>query len=133
MYNKNKKGDKMLHNEARELIVKAYERSHNAKEVARNFGVHRSTVHRLVKQMKETGNVELQTNKRGRHKVLNEKDMENIRKAVEEQPDITIDEIIEKLQLSVCNETVRKAVINLGFVYKKKSFYAAERERPRRD
>lgn len=123
----------MLHNEARELIVKAYERNHDAKEAARNFGVHRSTVYRLVKQMKETGSVKLQTSKRGRHQILNETDIENIRKTVEEQSDITIDEIIEKLNLSVSNETVRKVVINLGFVYKKKSFYAAERERSRCD
>ena len=33
--------------------------------------------------------------------------------------------------LSVSNKTVRKAVIRLGYVYKKKSFYAAERERVR--
>jgi transposase-like protein len=35
------------------------------------------------------------------------------------QPDITIDEIIEKQGLSVSNETVRKAVIRLGYVYTK--------------
>lgn len=121
----------MLNKEVREMIVKAYERTHNAREVAEILGIHRSTVHRLVKQMRETGNVEPKTKNRGRHSLLSEADMKNIKKTVEEQPDITIDEIIEKLQLSVCNETVRKAVIRLGFVYKKKSFYAAERERPR--
>ena len=121
----------MLYNQARELIVKAYEKSHNAREVARNFGVHRSTVYRLAKQIRETGDVKLQTNKRGRHRILNETDIENIKKSVEEQPDITIDEIIEKLHLCVSNETVRKIVIDLGFVYKKKSFYAAEREHSR--
>jgi len=46
------------------------------------------------------------------------------------QSDITIDEIIEKLNLYVTNETVRKAVIKMGYVYKKKSLYASERERP---
>ena len=40
-------------------------------------------------------------------------------------------EIIEKLDLHVTNETVRKAVIKMGYVYKKKSLYASERERPR--
>lgn len=121
----------MLNKEVREMIVKAYERTHSAREVAEIPGIHRSTVHRLVKQMRETGNVEPKTKNSGRHSLLSETDMENIRKTVEEQPDITIDEIIEKLHLSVCNETVRKAVIRLGFVYKKKSFYASERERLR--
>ena len=57
--------------------------------------------------------------------------MQDIDQLIIAQPDITIDEIIEKQGLSVSNETVRKAVIGLGYVYKKKSFYAAERERVR--
>lgn len=46
------------------------------------------------------------------------------------QPDITINEIIEKLSLKVTNETVRKAVIKMGYRYKKKSLHASERYRP---
>lgn len=54
--------------------------------------------------------------------------LKEISKAIEERPDITIDEIIDKLGLKVCNDTVRKAVIKMGYVYKKKSLYASERE-----
>ncbi len=57
--------------------------------------------------------------------------MQGIDQLIVAQPDITIDEIIENQGLSVSNETVRQAVIRLGHVYKKKSFYAAERERVR--
>lgn len=121
----------MLHNEARNLLVKAYEKSHNAQEVAKCFSVDKSTVYRLSKQMRTTGSVDLQTSRRGRKPLLTDEDMSNIDKLVVEQPDITIDEIIERLDLHVSNETVRKAVIKLGYVYKKKSFYAAERERSR--
>ena len=38
---------------------------------------------------------------------------------------------MDKLGLHVCNETVRKAVIKLGYSYKKKSLHASEQERPR--
>ncbi|MFR0990612.1 MAG: hypothetical protein ACLSF3_16285, partial [Anaerobutyricum hallii] len=38
---------------------------------------------------------------------------------------------IDKLGLHVCNETVRKAVIKLGYSYKKKSLHTSEQERPR--
>lgn len=121
----------MLHNEARNLLVKAYEKSHDAQEVAEFFSVDKSTVYRLYKQKRLTGSVDLRTSRRGRKPSLTDGDMGNIDKAVAEQPDITIDEIIEKLGLRVSNETVRKAVIKLGYVYKKKSFYSAERERSR--
>ena len=121
----------MLHNEARELLVEAYEKIGNAKEVAECFAVDKSTVYRLSRQKKATGSVKLRTNKRGRKPSLSPEDLSNIDKVIKEQSDITIDEIIEKLDLHVTNETVRKAVIKMGYVYKKKSLYASERERPR--
>ena len=81
--------------------------------------------------MKKTGSVDLRTSQRGRKPGLTQEDLHKIDQLIIEQPDITIDEIIEKRGLSVSNETVRKAVIGLGYVYKKKSIYAAERERLR--
>ena len=121
----------MLHNEARRLLVQAYEQTHDAQTVAKRFQVSTSTVYRLSGQKKKTGSVELQTSQRGRKPALTEEDLQGIDQLIIGQPDITIDEIIEKQGLSVSNETVRKAVIRLGYVYKKKSFYAAERERVR--
>ena len=121
----------MLHNEGRKLQVKAYEETHDAQTVAKCFQVSTSTVYRLSGQMKKTGSVDLRTSQRGRKAALTEEDLHDIDRLIQGQPDITIDEIIEKQGLSVSNETVRKAVIGLGYVYKKKSFYAAERERLR--
>ena len=121
----------MLHNEARNLLVKAYEETHDAETVAKCFEVDKSTVYRLNRQMKNTGSVDLRTNQRGRKPDLTEKNLQDIDQLIASQPDITIDEIIDKLKLSVCNETVRKAVIKLGYVYKKKSFHTSERERLR--
>lgn len=40
----------MLHNEARELLVEAYEKTGKAKEVAECFSVDTSTVYRLNRQ-----------------------------------------------------------------------------------
>ena len=122
---------KMLHNESRELLVEAYEKTHNAKEVAECYSVDESTVYRLERQKKATGSVELHTNLRGRKPSLSEETLSEISKAIQERPDITIDEIIEKLDLHVTNETVRKAVIKMGFVRKKKFLHATERERSR--
>ena len=121
----------MLHNESRKLLVEAYEKTHNAKEVAECYSVDESTVYRLERQKKATGSVELRTHLRGRKPSLSEETLSEISKAIQERPDITIDEIIEKLDLHVTNETVRKAVIKMGFVRKKKSLHATERERTR--
>lgn len=121
----------MLSTEVRELMVKAYEKSHNATEVARNFSVSRTRVYDYVKRMRETGTVAVQTDKRGRKPILNQQQLNEIADTIINQPDITIREIKEKLDLPVSEENIREKVIQMGFVYKKKSLYASERERSR--
>jgi len=121
----------MLQNETRELLVKAYEKTHNATEVARNFSVNRSTVYKYVNRRKNNLSIEVRTNERGRKSKLTQENLNDIKKTIKEQPDITIHEITEKLGLSVSDETVRRAVVKMGFVYKKKSLHASERERSR--
>ena len=56
----------MLSTEVRELMVKAYEKSHNATEVARNYSVSRTTVYAHVNQMRETGSVAVRSGAGGR-------------------------------------------------------------------
>ena len=120
----------MLHDETRKLLIEAWNKTHNAKEIAERFSVNTSTVYRLEKQMCETGSVKTRTSERGRKHALTPEDLQNIDRVVQQEPDLTIDEIIDKLGLHVCNETVRKAVIKLGYSYKKKSLHASEQERP---
>mgnify|MGYP002521008305 FL=1 len=121
----------MLHNEARKLLIQALETSHNVREVARNYGVNRSTVYRLKKRLDETGSIETRTYLRGRKPSLTPEEVENINQLVQNRPDITMDEIIETLHLTVSNETVRKTVRQLGYRRKKKSLHASEQNRPR--
>ena len=119
----------MLSTEVRELMVKAYEKSHNATEVARNFFVSRGTVYEYVNRKRKNESIEVKTSQRGRKPKLTQKNLDDIKKAIEEQPDITIHEITEKFALPASEETVRRDVVKMGFVYKKKSLHASERER----
>ena len=121
----------MLHNETRKLLIDAWNKTHNAKEIAEYFSVNTSTVYRLEKRMRETGSVETRVSLRGRKPALSQTDIQKIDQLIRAQPDITIHEIQEGLQLHVSDETVRKAVLKLGYVYKKKSLHAPEQERPR--
>lgn len=43
----------MLHNEARELLVRTYKKTGNAKEVAKCFDIDTSSVYRLYHQKKQ--------------------------------------------------------------------------------
>lgn len=121
----------MLEKQTRELLVKAYEKSHNVSEVARNFSVNRTTVYNYINKKKNNISLEVRTNMRGRKSKLTQKNLDDIKNLIEEQNDITIHEITEKLKLTVSDETVRRAVIKMCYVYKKKSLHASERERSR--
>ena len=121
----------MLHNEARELLVEGYERTHDAEGIAQAYSVSKWTVYRLVNQKRKTGSVALRVNQRGRKPELTGEDREQIRACIEETPDITIEELREKLGLTASYSTVERAVNKMGYTYKKKSLHATERERPR--
>jgi len=121
----------MLHNEARNLLVEAYEKTHDAKGIALAYGVSVPSVYRLAEQKARTGSVDLRVSGRGRKRVLGQKDLENIARTVDEQPDITLSEIVEKLNLPVGIETVRRRLRAMGYRRKKKMIHASEQERPR--
>lgn len=121
----------MLHNEARELLVQGYETTRDAEGIAKAYSVSQSTVYRLVRQKRETGSVVLRTNQRGRKPLLTAEDKEKIHICIDEKPDITIEEIREKLQLSASYSTVERAIGAMGYTLKKKSLYASERDRLR--
>ncbi len=110
----------MLHNETRELLVKGYEKVHDAAGIAQAYSVSTRTVYRLVKQKQETGSVALRTGQRGRKPVLTAEDRERIRQYVEEKPDSTVNEIREELGLSASYSTVERAIKGMGYTLKKK-------------
>ena len=100
----------MLHNEARELLVQGYEASHDAEGIAKAYSVSQRTVYRLVSQKRKTGSMAVKTSQRGRKPVLTAEDRENIRRCIDEKPDITIEEIREQLKLSPSYSTVERAI-----------------------
>lgn len=113
----------MLHNEARNMLVKAYEKTHDAKGTAVAYGVSVATIYRLAEQKPKTGSVDLRVKERRRKRVLGQEALEEIEKTIDEQPDITLAEIAEKLRLPVGGETVRRRIHAMGYCRKKKMIH----------
>jgi len=115
---------KILTNDERKRLVNAYERGGKAKILAEAYNVSERTVFRLVAQKNNTGSVELQTYKRGRKPKISENDLRRITETIIEEPDITLQEIIDKLKLSCTVPSICRIIRNkLGFTLKK-SLYA---------
>ena len=121
----------MLHNEARKLILEAYDKGVSVKELAKCFSVNTCSIYRLLKRRNETGSCETQTNLRGKKPKLSDADHQHILSLLEKQPDITCLEIIETLDLPVSIDTVWRFLQEAGYRRKKKSLHASEQERPR--
>ena len=121
----------ILNQAERELLIKTYEKTHNAKLTAEIFGVHERTVYERIDDYKKRGTTELRTHQRGRKRLITPEDDEHIRELINKNNDITIHEINETLHLNVNDETVRQHVVKMGYRYKKKSLYATERRRAR--
>ena len=75
--------------------------------------------------------MELRTSEGGRKRILGQEAIEKIAQTIDAQPDITLTEIVEKLELPVSIETVRRAIQMMGYRRKKKVIHASEQERPR--
>ena len=69
-----KKVRTMLHNEARKLILEAYDKGVSVKELAKCFSVNTCSIYRLLKRRNETGSYETQTNLRGKKPKLSDVD-----------------------------------------------------------
>ena len=65
----------MLNKETRLLLLKAVENGIKVTDAAKAYCVDRSTVTRLIRQMKETGSVEPKTYLRGRKPSLSEENL----------------------------------------------------------
>lgn len=105
----------MLHNEAQNLLVKAYEESRDAQTAAKCFQVSTSTVYHLSGQMKKTGSVDLRTSQRGRKPALTEEDLHKIDQLIQGQADITIGErSVDKAPLNTPANTAILSSVRLN-------------------
>ena len=121
----------MLRNEARKLILEAYDKGVSAKELIKCFSVNTCSIDRLLKRRNETGSYEAQTNLCGKKPKLSDADHQHILSLLEKQPDITYLEIIEALDLPVIMDTVWRFLQKAGYRRKKKSLHASEQLHPR--
>ena len=106
---------KMLNNQSRNCLVNTYAKFGEAEKVAQAFGVTKWTVYRLSKQMERTGSVELRTSTRGRKSKIEEHHNKKILEMLRGEPDLTLDEIRNRLHLNCSITTIHRAVKKLGF------------------
>ncbi|MDR2870316.1 MAG: hypothetical protein LBV04_07700 [Deferribacteraceae bacterium] len=108
-----------ISNDKRELIIAAKARGEKIATIALWIGVSEKTVNNICRQHKQTNSI---TPKPflGRKTKLTDKQISQIRQAVESQCDITLEELILKLNLPIKKSRLSSLLINMGLTYKER-------------
>jgi transposase len=113
-------GMKPITIEVRQIIMAANKRGERTKTIASWVGVTERSVQNIVRLHRETNSVDPKPFP-GRKSVVIDEQLAEIRKTVEGQNDITLEEIIEKLDLPIRKSRLSKILIGMGFSFKKNS------------
>jgi transposase len=105
----------------RERIVSAYdEKEGTREEVAKRFKVSEGMVKKLLAQRNRTGDLRARYRFCGRRARLEPEHGERMRKLVERQPDVTLEEIKQRLELGCTIGAIHWVLTRMGLTYKKR-------------
>ena len=109
----------MIPIELRKIIIENHKKGIKPEETSKVLGVGISTIYKLVKRFQQTGKIE--ASYPGRQPKITPEQISDIEKLVIKQPDITIDEIIQTLNLPIKKSQVSNILRKLGFRFKKEA------------
>jgi transposase len=106
----------------RRKVLQACDDGWPTKDVARMFKVARSWVRRLKQRRRDEGTIEPGAQQHGPEPELTKDDRQRIKVALKAQPDLTLLQLRERLNLSVSEPTIWRAARAMGFSFKKRAF-----------
>ena len=113
---------KPLSMDIRKRIIDAKLRGDTEEAIAREKEVNKSTITKLWALYKETGSYEPRPNPNGRKPALSSQQLVQITNKINEQPDISLQELIDEFDLPVCVSALCRTVNNkLEMRFKKNS------------
>lgn len=116
--------------EFRRAVAKAYDECGSSIEVAEQLECSESWVRRLIQRRRENGSLEPLSPKRPDNHKLDENDLRQLRRLIQDKPDMTLGELAEALQNKVSVPTVWRATMTLGLPLKKRPDTPASRTVP---
>ena len=115
----------------RHRILKAYDRGDVTREqVAGRFEVSLGMVKKLLQQRRHTGDIAPRHHRSGRKPVILDSHRREIRVLLAKQPDLTLEEIRDRLGLGCTIQAIHYVLADMGLTYKKRR--SAPRSNPGR-
>ena len=113
----------------RKRIIAAVEKGELSKtDIQIFFQISKSGLSYLIKHVKETGSVEPKPYGGGRKSKFQEEDIEKIKKYIDENPDATLEEILEYSGKDASIMAVFRTLKNIGYRLKKSHYSQANRK-----
>jgi transposase len=112
---------KPISNEKRELIIEAKERGETEKTIAKWLKISERSVTAIWRLYRETGSY-MPTPYPGRKPILTAIKWEEVITLVKNEPDKTLEEIIEELSLPIRKSRLSLLLIEAGYSFKKRQF-----------
>jgi transposase len=106
-------------NEIREIIISARGRGEKAETIASWLNISVASVYHICRLHKASGTIAPKPFP-GRRTILSADQLSKIRDTIEAENDITLDELIEKLQLPIKKSRLSVVLIGMGFSFKKR-------------
>jgi len=108
-----------LSNELRKKIILHKENGEKESDIAKWLLINKSTVTKIWRQYREEKTLETKVHKRGRKPAFCEKKMEEIRAKIREQPDITLEELVEVFELKISISALSRKLTKADLTFKK--------------
>jgi transposase len=117
-----------LSKDIRERILEAYDgKEGTQEEVARRFKVSMSTVKKLLRQRRETGEIGNRYHRCGRKPMILGSYERQMQSLIEEKPDLTLKQIREELGLECTLVAIHYVLKKIGITYKKRHYTRANK------
>ncbi len=114
---------KTLSIDLRKRIIRSYDKKDGTRQdIAERYCVSLGMVKKLIQQRKNTGNIKARHSYSGRKPIIVEMHRNLLRQLIKDQPDITLDEMRNSLQLDCTIQAIHYVLVDMGLTYKKRHF-----------
>ena len=111
---------KPLPKETRENIIHHHKNGAKNAEIVKWLRVSTASVERIIRLHREGKSIEAKTYKRGRKPAFCDAKMKQIEERIREQPDITLDELVEHFELNISISALCRKLIKKKLSFKKR-------------
>ena len=112
-----------LSNELRAKIVQHKQNGEKETDIAKWLLINKSTVTKIWRVYREENRISPRAHNKGRKPAFCEKKMEQIRGEIKEQPDVTLEELVEKFKLNISISALSRKLTKLDLSFKKRRYF----------